>query len=575
MIGVAAVVVAAIGFLVWNGRRDGESSSQIMLAVLPFENQGPAEQDYFVDGLTDAVNGKIASLSGVSVIDRRSTLSYRKTTKPVKQIGSELGVHYVLAGVVRWAKGAEGWRAQVMPTLVSTEDATTKWAGDPLVVSSDDPFSAQTEIATKVADALQLALGAREKSDLSSRPTQNAGAYDAYLRGRAIVERTMRASFSVRDIDQGIAELRRSVTLDPKFARAWAVLSAALYTRVYSVQGDTTSLRAAREAADRAIRLDAKDPLVVVVKSGVTYRDGDRAGAAKMVADALRAGVMDPDLLQSHAWDMFDAGQIDSANAAMAEAVRMNPRYIETVLSSADLAEEQKDWPTAIQRARAVTLLDPTDERGWAELAQTARNRGDTAGIRRTIDEAFRYIPAPSNMLLVFMAYAGHDPGTRFVEMTPEQLRIETLNDSIVTYYDNKADFFLREKNLAKAGVYHDSIIAKLERRRLSGPTETRLRLYLANAYALRGRVGEARQQLEAATASARRWKQFTPQGDPDLDNRIVAVVRSSNGDNEGAVRALRELVRRSPWTPAGLALEPKLSVMKGIPVFEAFAREQ
>ncbi len=118
----AAVAVLAIGFAVSKNRGSLNAAQPIMLAVLPFENQGPAEQDYFVDGLTDAVNGKLAGLSGVSVIDRRSSALYRKTTKPVKQIGTELGVQFVVGGVVRWAKTDSAWRAQVMPTLVKTSN---------------------------------------------------------------------------------------------------------------------------------------------------------------------------------------------------------------------------------------------------------------------------------------------------------------------------------------------------------------------------------------------------------------------------------------------------------------------
>ncbi|MGI9043378.1 MAG: protein kinase domain-containing protein, partial [Gemmatimonadaceae bacterium] len=220
----AALLVLAAGFGMWRSR-DARAESPIMLAVLPFENQGPAEQDYFVDGLTDAINGKLAAVSGISVIDRRSTEAYRKTTKPVKQIGNELGVEYVVGGVVRWARNGSGWRAQVMPTLVNTRDATTRWAGEPLVVSSADPFTAQTEIATSVASALRLALGTKEKRGLEQRPTENAQAYDAFLRGKATFDRVFRTSTSVRDLDQAIAEFQRAVSLDEKFAQGWAMLA--------------------------------------------------------------------------------------------------------------------------------------------------------------------------------------------------------------------------------------------------------------------------------------------------------------------------------------------------------------
>ena len=569
---LAAVVLIAVGFGLWRNRGASDAAPQIMLAVLPFENQGPPEQDYFVDGLSDAVNGKLAGLSGIGVIDRRSTLPYKKTTKPVKQIGSELGVQYVLAGVVRWAKSPSGMRAQISPTLVSTRDATTKWAGEPLVVTSDDPFTAQTEIATKVAGALQLALGSQEKGELARRPTQSTEAYDAYLRGRSIFERSIRSSFSVRDIDQSIAELRRAVALDPKFATAWATLSAAHAARLYEVPGDTTSMRTVREAAERSISLDPRDPMAIVNYSALMWREGDRAGAKRMVENALKAGITDPDLLVSHAWDLSDAREYDSSEVAVEHAIQLNPRYVETRLAGSDLAEVRREWDVARRHARAVLSIDPTDERGWAELGQIARNIGDTAGIRRTIEEAFRYIPAPSNLLLVFMVYGGRDLGLRFVRMTPEQLRIETLRDSIRTYYDNKADFFLREGDPARARIYHDSIIRKLEGRNLSGPGEAQLRTYLSLAYAATGRIAESRRELERAENAARAWKQLTLEGAPDLDQRMVAAILGYSGDYEAAVKRLRDFLKVSAWTPAGLALEPKLRVLRGNPLFEAFA---
>jgi len=574
MVALAAVVLVAVGIGLWRNRGASDAGPRIMLAVLPFENQGPPEQDYFVDGLSDAVNGKLAGLSGIGVIDRRSTLPYKKTTKPVKQIGSELGVEYVLAGVVRWAKSPSGMRAQISPTLVSTRDATTKWAGEPLVVTSDDPFTAQTEIATRVAGALQLALGSQEKTDLARKPTENAEAYDAYLRGRSIFERAMRASFSTREVDQAIAELRRAVSLDPGFARAWATLSAAYINRFYEIPGDSASYRAAIEAGERAMKLDDRDPFVIVVYSGIIWRRGDRSGAKKMVEDALKAGIEDPDLLVSHAWDLSDARQFDSSRIAIDRAIQLNPRYVETRLAAADLAEWRHEWEVARTHVRALLSIDPTDERGWAELGQIARNTGDTAGIRRTLEEAFRYIPAPSNLLLVFMVYGGRDFGSKFVRMTPEQLRIETLRDSIRTYYDNKADFFLKEGDLTRAKIYHDSIIRKLEGRNLTGPGEMQLRTYLSFAYAVTGRTAESRRELERAGNAARKWNQLTPAGAPDMDLRLVAAILAYTGDHEAAVKRLRDFLQISAWTPAGLALEPKLRVLRGDPLFEAFARE-
>src|SRR5687768_4886547 len=363
---VVLLIVGGIG--VWKNRSVEQGNAPIMLAVLPFENQGPPEHDYFVDGLTDAVNGKLAGFSGVSVIDRRSTATYRKTTKPVQQIGNELGVEYVLGGVVRWAKGASGMRAQVMPTLVNTRDATTKWAGEPVVVSSDDPFSAQTEIATKVADALQLALGSEDRRDLAERPTSNTEAYDAYMRGKAIFFGLFRTAISVRDIDQSIAEFRRAVSIDPKFAQAWALLGSALANRAFAVPGDTASRRLAFDAVERAEELDPNDPLVINTRAGVAWNRGNRELAVKIVSDAVEHGHADSFVLATYAWDLYDRRELDSANSVMKRAVRMNPRDPDTRIEASDLAGNQKDWAGVEEQARALISIDPTDERGWSEL---------------------------------------------------------------------------------------------------------------------------------------------------------------------------------------------------------------
>jgi serine/threonine-protein kinase len=569
-----AIVLFGVGYSVYRNRANSSAASPVMLAVLPFENQGPPEQDYFVDGLTDAVNGKLAGLAGMNVIDRRSTASYKKTTKPVKQIGSELGVEYVLGGVVRWSKTSTGLRAQVLPTLVKTSDATTRWAGDPVVVSSDDPFSAQTEIATKVATALQVALGADERRDLAQRPTENTKAYDAFLRGKALFQANLRVATSVRVIDQAIAEFQRAVSLDPKFAQAWAYLSYAAYDRAREVAGDTASFSLTVRAARRAEQLDPDNPDVVIVRSGLAFFRGDKDRGITIITDALRRGIISPELLTTHAFDMFDTGKRDSANAVMAQAIKLNPRFVPTLLGAADLAEAQRDWSGLERYARAVIDVDPTDERGWAALGAMGRKRGDSAMIRSAVEQGFKYIPSPTNLLLVYMVYAGDEMGARFIKMTPEQVQIETLADSVGTYYDNKADYFLARHDLAKARIYHDSIIAKMRGRNLAGPGEPTYRIYLANALAFTGHLEDARRELNRATQAAIDSKQTRPDGTPDVNDRIVAAVRAHLGDYDGAIASLRRLLKDDSWTRAGMAREPKLQVLRGNPAYEAFLKE-
>ncbi|MEP6766286.1 MAG: serine/threonine-protein kinase, partial [Gemmatimonadaceae bacterium] len=191
-IGVSVVALIALVTTLWMKRGgDGVASGNaaatpIMLAVLPFENIGADEQAIFTDGLTDAVTSKLSALSSLGVIDRRSAMQYRQTSKPSRQIGDELGVQYLLQGVVRWAKDAAGkLRAQVTPSLIDAKSGVIKWTGASSLITPDDPFTAQGIIAGDVAKAMEVALDPADRTRLARRFTENPQAFAAYQRGRA------------------------------------------------------------------------------------------------------------------------------------------------------------------------------------------------------------------------------------------------------------------------------------------------------------------------------------------------------------------------------------------------------
>jgi hypothetical protein len=348
------------------------------------------------------------------------------------------------------------------------------------------------------------------------------------------------------------------------------------------VPGDTASLRLALDAARRAEELNQDDPMVVNVRSGVAFIQGDPVRGRKIVADAVKAGIVDPDLLITYAFDMVEsAGKADSAMIAdsaqkvVMRAIRMSPREARMHGAAAELAGRRKDWRAWDKHTRDGIALDPTDERGWAGLAQYARGRGDTVAMRKAINDALQYIPAPSNLLLVFMVYAGREMGSRFMRMTPEQLRIETVYDSVSSYLDNKADYHLGAGNLPQAKIYLDSIISTLDGRFLSRVAEADLRLYLANAFAQTGRLQQAARELERSRSAARSAGQLRPDGSPDLNPRIVAAVLGALGQYDEAIRELRVLLTQGSWTRAGIAREPKMRTLRGNPAYEAFLRER
>ena len=158
-----ALLLAIVGY--WGVTKfltkDGQKPefTRKMLAVLPFENLGSPEDEYFADGITDEITGKLATIRELGVISRTSTMQYKKTTKNLRQIAKELGVDYVLEGSIRWDKGGDTSRVRVLPQLIRVSDDTHLWAETyqrPLT----DIFALQADIATRIAEAMNLTLRA-------------------------------------------------------------------------------------------------------------------------------------------------------------------------------------------------------------------------------------------------------------------------------------------------------------------------------------------------------------------------------------------------------------------------------
>ena len=157
-------VLALLGFLVWKRSASTASSASAgirRVAVLPFENLGSAENDYFADGIADEVRGKLTSIPGLQVIARASSTPYKKTTKTPRQIADELDVSYLLTATVRWEKSGGASRVHVSPELVDVTQRnapTSRWQ-QAFDASLTDVFQVQSDIATRVAQALGVALG--------------------------------------------------------------------------------------------------------------------------------------------------------------------------------------------------------------------------------------------------------------------------------------------------------------------------------------------------------------------------------------------------------------------------------
>jgi len=253
------VVVVGIAFLLLRKEKPAAPSlRQNMLVVLPFENLGLPEDEYFADGITEEITSRLAALHELGVISRSSANRYKKTEKTIKEIGEELGVDFVLEGTVRWDRSPEGrGRVRVTPQLIQVSDDIHIWS-DRYDREIEDIFAVQSDIAENVIRQLNITLLEPERRALKARPTDNLEAYQAYVRG---IDYLWKPDETEEQFRLAIQMFERSIDLDPNFALAFVGLSEALsYLSFVGYDLTEENISKAKAAADRVLELQPELP---------------------------------------------------------------------------------------------------------------------------------------------------------------------------------------------------------------------------------------------------------------------------------------------------------------------------
>jgi eukaryotic-like serine/threonine-protein kinase len=382
------VVGLLIGFgalFGWLRRHNGNEPTSAIgpkkLAVLPFETLGRSEDDYFADGITDEVRGKLAALPGLQVTASGSSAQYKKTTKTPQRIGQELGVQYILVGKVRWEKEAGGQsRVRVSPELVQTSTASTRWQ-QPFDASLTDVFQVQADVASRVAQALDVALGAGEKEAMAGRPTANLSAYDLYLQGNEAAG-GFDAVAPVR-LRRAIDFYERAVALDSTFALAWAQLSRA-HTYIHWVGVPTLSDDAkARASAERALAIAPNLPEGHLAL-GDYYNLVKKAfgPAREEYSTGRRLGPNNAELTKGVGLVARSEGRWEESQAALTQAQALDPRSLGTARRlTYNLMRLRRHPETLAQADRALELNHSAPDLHQAQ-AMVFLQQGDLSGAR-------------------------------------------------------------------------------------------------------------------------------------------------------------------------------------------------
>jgi TolB-like protein len=186
------------------------------IAVLPFNNLGDdPKQEYFADGMTDELITALSKISGLLVISRNSSFTYKGKTVKVQQIADELNVQYVLEGSIQRA----GDRVRIRAQLIDGSTDHHLWAESYDAVM-ENIFDLQDEITKKIAAVLAVKLTVREQNRFANKKVTNIEAYDAFVKGWEHLHRE-----TPDDLVQAISSFKRAIALDPVYSRAHAALA--------------------------------------------------------------------------------------------------------------------------------------------------------------------------------------------------------------------------------------------------------------------------------------------------------------------------------------------------------------
>ena len=178
----ALTLAALAGALFWVWKRPADSGTRVTIAVLPFDNlNGDAETDYLASGLTEDTIVSLGRIDPerVSVIGRTSMIAYRGTTKSLAEIGRELGTDYLVESSLR----AESSHLRITARLIRVRDQVQIWS-DSFDRNTSSILGLQQEISSAIAEQVRTRLSPERQRALARRHTQNADAYDFFLRGR-------------------------------------------------------------------------------------------------------------------------------------------------------------------------------------------------------------------------------------------------------------------------------------------------------------------------------------------------------------------------------------------------------
>ncbi len=401
--GLLLVLLGAAG-IAWYEKQHSTAQSaptaaKPSVAVLPLQNLS-AEPDsaYFSDGMTDEITTKLAKIEGIDVASHSTVAALKTTDKSAGEIGKALGVRYLLEGSVRKA----GEQVRINVQLIDSTSGFQVWADD-FTGEMKDVFSLQEQTALKIAQSLNLKLSPKEEEAIQHRYTGNPQAYDAYLRGQALVQ----YPDDPAKLEAARRAYEESLRSDPNYPLALAGLSWVEAQIYRNLDSTPAHLQHAEEYAQRALAIDPKLSEVHVAMGTVLM---DKYEYAEGAGEFRTATELNPS--NAHAWDLLSWAlcykqppEPEVAEKASRQALRLQPSFVPAYYHLGRALLLQKRYAEAIASFEREKELSPSGTMADLGLGQAYLAQGDYDRAVATLTKSSQ--PAGINYFWISAAYAG------------------------------------------------------------------------------------------------------------------------------------------------------------------------
>jgi len=311
------------------------------IAVLPFEDMSPEhDQAYLCDGVAEEILNRLAQIEGLHVASRTSSFRFRGVPVSAGAIGRELRVATVLEGSIRKADN----RLRITTQLINVGDDFHLWSSS-YDRELEHIFDIETEIATHVANALEVKLGTRAEQECCT--TSNAKAYEYYLKGQHYFRR-----MGTRNMAFAIQMFEKAVAMDPGYARAWAALADSYATICIYWDAAEENLAAAERASAKAVEL-LPGLAETHVSRGLSHFARRRNPEA--IAEFETALRLDPNLFDAYYFYgrvRFQQGELERAAKLFEKAEQIDVDDYQSPIFLRQIYQSQGRHAEAIEAAR-------------------------------------------------------------------------------------------------------------------------------------------------------------------------------------------------------------------------------